>query len=376
MKQTINVGTGPNTNTGDSARVAAQKINANFDELYAQTDRSKGYYDPVTNMPPLANGAGEKGDYYTIAVNGDRDFGAGLLSLKKDDRIAYDGLVWYKAIDNNQQSSFLPIYHEVLSSSLTTQDVTGLRNYLNALTPNIAIPSNAVLKVIVTNTGQLFEVKVNGRTIGSGQTALQTSDIALLNLSTSALSNTFLPKVSTTGVERVYTINANGSQGTKPFKDCRLSYGYNSASVTGTTAITKVLGGLLVPSKAFESGDSLTLRVRMIRTVPDVGTSTVYVYCSTSATVTSITDPSLKLVGFFAALGGTPVVQGKYELAIKNPWSQTEVLGYSGNDDDKEAPSVSTISIVWPADVYFYVFIGNTQTTTSAYVSFFELYKK
>lgn len=33
-KQVIDIGSGPNTNTGDSARLMSQKVNANFDELY------------------------------------------------------------------------------------------------------------------------------------------------------------------------------------------------------------------------------------------------------------------------------------------------------------------------------------------------------
>lgn len=33
-KQTINIGTGPNTKNGDPIRTAFQKVNANFDELY------------------------------------------------------------------------------------------------------------------------------------------------------------------------------------------------------------------------------------------------------------------------------------------------------------------------------------------------------
>lgn len=36
IKQTINLGTGPNTKTGDSAKVGGQKINTNFDYLFSK----------------------------------------------------------------------------------------------------------------------------------------------------------------------------------------------------------------------------------------------------------------------------------------------------------------------------------------------------
>jgi hypothetical protein len=39
-KQTVNIGTTANDNTGDSLRVAGDKINDNFDELYGYADNT------------------------------------------------------------------------------------------------------------------------------------------------------------------------------------------------------------------------------------------------------------------------------------------------------------------------------------------------
>lgn len=53
----INLGTGPNTKTGDSARAGGQKINANFEYLFSKTlpVQSGQYY-------PVAKGYGNTAD--------------------------------------------------------------------------------------------------------------------------------------------------------------------------------------------------------------------------------------------------------------------------------------------------------------------------
>ena len=57
-KQTINVGTSANDDTGEFLRPAFIKINANFDELYAGgTDSFSGEYSDLNNKPPLGTAA-------------------------------------------------------------------------------------------------------------------------------------------------------------------------------------------------------------------------------------------------------------------------------------------------------------------------------
>jgi hypothetical protein len=73
-KQIIRVGTGPNTGTADSIRVAFEKVNANFTELYSELSSvelgevtwtsitgkptfaavaTSGNYDDLTNKPVI-----------------------------------------------------------------------------------------------------------------------------------------------------------------------------------------------------------------------------------------------------------------------------------------------------------------------------------
>lgn len=57
-QQTINIGAAPNDGTGDTARVAGGKINANFTELYEAVNTGfVGDYNDLTNKPTLGTAA-------------------------------------------------------------------------------------------------------------------------------------------------------------------------------------------------------------------------------------------------------------------------------------------------------------------------------
>jgi len=138
---------------------------------------NKGDYNISTNTPTLIDGTGRNGDYYYCTVAGSRNFGSGSITVGIGDRIEYNGTTWFKAVNNNQSASFTPQYETITSSSLSSFDVTGALAYLNAKSPNIVIGANSLLKLVVSDIGQVFEIKVNNRTIGTGQTALTSSDI-------------------------------------------------------------------------------------------------------------------------------------------------------------------------------------------------------
>lgn len=64
----------------------------------------------------------------------------------------------------------------ITSANLTTQDVAGFLTYVNGVT-SYAIASNEIVEYLVTDTGQIFKLMVNNRSVGSGQTALTSSDV-------------------------------------------------------------------------------------------------------------------------------------------------------------------------------------------------------
>ena len=54
-KQTIDIGTGPNTNTGDPLRTAFTKLNENFTEVYNTTNSN--YTSAVTGLSVTNSGS-------------------------------------------------------------------------------------------------------------------------------------------------------------------------------------------------------------------------------------------------------------------------------------------------------------------------------
>jgi len=79
------------------------------------------------------------------------------------------------------------------SASLATLDVDGFLTYVNGVT-SFAIASNEIVKYQITDTGQIFEILVNNRSVGSGQTALTSADV--LELEKAHFNTLFPNKVS------------------------------------------------------------------------------------------------------------------------------------------------------------------------------------
>jgi hypothetical protein len=89
----------------DRYEIEGIRKNVNISTIIAVDDTAshyKGDYDIITNTPPLADGIGQIGDYYTLTTAGSRNFGSGSITFGVDDRIEYDGFLWFKAVNNNQ----------------------------------------------------------------------------------------------------------------------------------------------------------------------------------------------------------------------------------------------------------------------------------
>lgn len=65
----------------------------------------------------------------------------------------------------------------ILSSALTTQNVTGFVTYINTLNPILIVGSNEIVKYTTSDTGRVFELNVRGRSFGVGQPAIVATDV-------------------------------------------------------------------------------------------------------------------------------------------------------------------------------------------------------
>lgn len=151
-QQTINIGTIANDNTGDTLRGAGQKINDNFDELYA----SLPLVSPTTWVPMLTDSGGGRTFTYTvntarhtsigfvttftadITVNSVSGAATGDLRMSLPDGVAYDAAlaIW---LDNATTQAKTAVIGKAVGGTsyaalyaYETGDVTSLAGQLQA----------------------------------------------------------------------------------------------------------------------------------------------------------------------------------------------------------------------------------------------------
>jgi len=146
----------------------------------------------------------------------------------------------------------------------------------------------------------------------------------------------------------------------------------NSSDVTGTTSLVLVQTPVLIPAGTFKTGDCATFRARIRRTVPTNANTSLYLYIST---LPSSATPVGQQMNYVVANLTNTLAQGKSEWVIKNQNNLTEIVNYTNNDDDIIGNDYRSRVIDWDVDQYIYIWIGNTNTATSSYFSFWELLK-
>lgn len=139
-------------------------------------DHFRGNWNASTNTPALTNGVGQVGDYYVVNVAGTQfsiSFGIG-------DIIAYNGTSWYMFANNNQ-SPVITTNTNITSSVLTTQNVAGFVAYINGLVSSFSVAVNEIRTYTVTDTGQIFELLLRGRSFGGSEPDITTSDVLIIS---------------------------------------------------------------------------------------------------------------------------------------------------------------------------------------------------
>jgi hypothetical protein len=90
-KQTINVGIGPNTGTADSIRVAFEKVNANFTEVYtglSSIQISEVTWESVTGKPTIPTDISQLTDNQGLLAD---SFDGGGAASEYDEQQTIDG---------------------------------------------------------------------------------------------------------------------------------------------------------------------------------------------------------------------------------------------------------------------------------------------
>lgn len=367
----------------------------------------KGYYNITTNTPTLANGSGNQGDEYISTIAGSRDFGAGVIAVGANDIIAYNNGFWFLKGNNNPDlSSKLDVsaYNDRFKGKYTSlvnlQSAHPISNDGDYAIIDAGSGSNALEYIWDTNEGWLLAGSAGASTtdaLTEGSTNLYFTIArvlaALTDVSFGAFINGLTSKtipIDTDSLSIVDSADSNKQKKVsltnlkaflKTYFDTlytskfRISNTASSSAVTGTTTTTIAQSAILVPANTFKTGDVVVYRCRTRRTVSVSSNTVIYLYFSTNPALTSITGAIN--VGYSIIGGTSTLTQVKSELVIKNQINNTEIVNYTNNDDDIAGQDYKNIpTIDWSIDQYLYIFINNAQTTTSSYLSFWELYKK
>ena len=174
-KQTINVGQ-PNTRTGDSLRVAFEKINSNFDELYSNP------------LPP--EDVSDIGDVTGLIFSGNYD---DLTGKPSQDDVALTGN--YTSLNDEPSgqytytlSTFIkgrPLVSEKIFSYVSTETITIPQSMTDSLAKSTVAPTGSALFTITKNGSSVATINFPiGSTEGvfssSAPITLSTGDVLSL----------------------------------------------------------------------------------------------------------------------------------------------------------------------------------------------------
>lgn len=168
----------------------------------------------------------------------------------------------------------------------------------------------------------------------------------------------------------------------KQDKKFRISSTVDSAVLTGGTPSTPtiIVSSILIPANSVKTGDIVTFRARMRRTVPtSTNTSVSLAIAPTSGITNPVTGALTNIYKYTGAVysGTNTVGQSKHELNVKNGSNLTEVINITMlNDDSQSIDFVNLTNTDWSVNQYLYIILQNGQSNTASYLSFWEFYVK
>jgi len=152
-------------------------------------------------------------------------------------------------------SGVITTEYTLLSSSLATQDVSGITTYINSRNPALVIEDNETAYFRVTDTGQIFELKLHGVTVGIAQTPILSSDVLDFGQDTPIITKniqtgTSYTLLSSDNGKKIITTNSSAITITIPTS---LPSGFNcEVYQSGTGQITFVASGTTLVMSSFE----------------------------------------------------------------------------------------------------------------------------
>ena len=294
----------------------------------------KGTWNASSNVPTLASGVGNKGDYYYVSVAGNTNLD-GITDWQVGDFAVFNGSVWQK-IDNTDA---------VLSVNGQTGVVVLVATDVGA-TPNTAYVN--VSGGLLTGGGRL-----------TGNVTINLENIPVANV-TNAVPDS--RTVSATGLLSgggALSSNVTISLTSVPIANV-------AGAVPNTTTVSA--GGLLTGGGNLASNITITLNNVPSANVTGLGTIAVQnanAVVITGGTTNNVTQTNVTISSGNATLNN--VTAGNVNITYRGTSSNTGALNVGGAMSNPDIGIIS--SFVGNGSTYSYVAIQNTNNSSTAYAS-------
>ena len=239
-KQTINLGTSLNAGDGDPLRTAFDKINDNFDELYAR-DLGTDPENIGTNLAPSVNGASDLGTtpqrWGTVFVRDFIDIGNGsTITVNADGEFVFNKpIISTVAVKNDIVGS---IFADDSSIAFNAQTNTFFGQFDGDVTGSVYADNSTVLVDGVNGTISAANLTGALPAIdGSALTGVSASSVAFSNVTSTPTT------LSGYGITDAATLAAPAFTGAVDFTGTT-SVDFTGATVTGLTVTGDVTGSV------------------------------------------------------------------------------------------------------------------------------------
>lgn len=237
---------------------------------------------------------------------------------------------------------------EILSTDLATQNVAGIVTYINALNPVLVVAANEIVQYSVTDTSQIFQLLLNGRSFGVGQSAITSTNI---------LEVRAIPSLA--GTSNLTTIIRNTTV-------------YSITSTGNDDAVAT----LLIPANTFNTGDSFQCRFWYGRTGGTYGNVLVKYGLSTDS------NPALASWAPYMISAAGPTTYETYastkrEVVVRNKTTATDWLAsnVTTGSDDGFSNSMYSSPINWGVNQYLHIYLKSNVSGALVNLNYVQLLK-
>lgn len=166
------------------------------------------------------------------------------------------------------------------------------------------------------------------------------------------------------------SILGSGNLNTGVFK---IVFSGDSATLTGTTSVTKMVSDIVIPANTVSVGDKLRIVCRGERTVVTSGNTAITMAISPTIadSVANLIGPNKKYTGDLMTTTNR-FVQCEHEIFVKSA-TVSETISTTSFFDNAQSTAKTTNNTDWTVTQYFTIMLNNAQTDTTSWIGGYSI---